>query len=99
MAKSGSSYRKKVLKGDYRTKSDIPKTAREREMWKRATAIATKESGAQSEKSTPWQLVTTIYKNAKKANKVPKKSDIKKAKHSKAVASYKKPDAKRGRKK
>lgn len=80
--------RAKILSGDYHSTSPIPKTPRERKMWKRATAIAVKESGKSSEKNIPWGLTTTIYKFAKKADKVPKKSDITKAHRSPAVARY-----------
>lgn len=80
--------RAKLLSGDYKSTSPIPKTPRERQMWKRATAIAVKESGKSSEKKIPWGLTTTIFKFAKKADKVPKKSDITKAKKSPAVSKY-----------
>lgn len=74
-----------------KTRSNIPKTPREKKMWERARQITTKESGARSEKQVPWQLVTHIYKKEKEAGKVAKKSDVKKAKYSKKVADYKKP--------
>ncbi len=92
MATKKLSDKEKILAGKYRTKSKIPKTPREREMWKRATAIAAKQSGRYSEKEIPWELVTTIYKDAKKAGKVPKKSDITKAKVSTTVRKYRRPD-------
>jgi hypothetical protein len=73
-----------------KTTSKIPQTPKEKKMWIAARKIATKESGAQSEKSVPWTLVTTIFKKAKIANKVPKKEDVKNAKFSKKVSRYKK---------
>ena len=82
------SQKEKILSGAYKTKSKIPKTPREKEMFKRATAIAVKESGKYSEKNIPWPLAVTIYKNAKKADKIPKKSDIKNAKYNSKVARY-----------
>lgn len=89
------SNKQKILSGNYTTKSKIPKTPKEKEMWKRATGIAVKESGKYSEKGIPWQLVTTIYKNEEKAGKVAKKKDVTKAKYSKTVAKYKSPNTKR----
>ena len=83
------SPKQKILTGAYRTKSKIPKTPKQKLMWKRSTAIAAKESGKYTDKTIPYSLVTTIYKNAVKADKVPKKEDIEKAKYSKHIASYK----------
>jgi len=88
--------KKSGLMGD-KTTSKIPKTAKEKKMWVRARQIAAKESGAKSDKSMPWELVTTIYKKEKGADKVAKKSDVKKAKISKAVKKYTKPDEKKKR--
>lgn len=73
-----------------KTSSDIPKTPKEKKMWIQARRIATKESGAKDEKEVPWPLVTTIYKDAKKANKVPSIKDVHKAKKDKKVEKYKK---------
>ena len=72
-----------------KTTSNIPKTPREKKMWIRARQIAAKQAGKYSEKDVPWGLVTTIYKKAEAADKVPKKSDVTKAKKSKAVSKYK----------
>lgn len=83
------SPKQKILTGAYRTKSKIPKTPKQKLMWKRSTAIAAKESGKYTDKTIPYPLVTTIYKNAVKVDKVPKKEDIEKAKYSKHIASYK----------
>lgn len=77
-----------------KTSSKIPKTPKEKKQWVRARQIVAKESGAKSDKSMPWQLVTHIYKNEKHAGKVAKKSDVSTAKKSKAVAKYTKPDKK-----
>jgi len=82
--------REKLLSGDYKSTSPIPKTPKQRQMWKRAVAITVKESGKSSEKEIPYGLATTIFKNARKAGKVPKKSDVTNAKRSPAVARYKK---------
>lgn len=84
--------RQKILSGNYRTKSSIPKTPKQKEMWKRATAIVVKESGRSSEKKIPWQLVTTIYKKADKAGKVPRKTDISNAHESKTIRNYSLPN-------
>ena len=72
-----------------KSSSKIPKTQKQKQMWIKARQIVTKQSGATSEKKMPWGLVTTIFKNAKAANKVPKKSDVTKAKKSPAVSKYK----------
>lgn len=74
------------------TKSKVPKTPKEKDQWVRARQIATKESGARSEKSVPWGLVQKIYKDEKTAGKTAKKSDVSKAKRSKTVAKYKTDD-------
>lgn len=87
------------------TQSDIPKTPREKKMWIAARRIVAKQSGLyektksdskqttkQQEQKMPWGLVTTIYKNAKKANKIPKQADWKDAKVNKTVKAYVKPD-------
>lgn len=71
-----------------KTASKVPKTPKQKQMWIRARQIATKESGAQSEKEVPWGLTNHIFQNAKKADKVPKKADVTKAKKSKAVSKY-----------
>ena len=71
-----------------KTKSRIPKTATEKKQWIQARKIVSKESGKSSEKSMPWGLVNHIYQNEKKAGKVIKPSDVKKAKKSKAVSRY-----------
>ena len=44
---------RKALLAD-KTQSKIPKTPKEKKMWIQARRIATKESGAQSEKQVPW---------------------------------------------
>jgi|15BtaG_2_1085339.scaffolds.fasta_scaffold00113_14 hypothetical protein len=80
-----------------KTSSKIPKTPREKKMWIRAREIAVKQSGAKSEKGVPWELVTTIYKDAKKADKIPRKSDVTYAKKDKAAESYYKPDEKKSK--
>ena len=101
VAKKSPKAKKKTDRGGLmsdKTTSKIPKTAKEKKMWVRSRQIAAKESGARSEKEEPWGLTTTIYKNAKKADKVPKKSDVTKAKKSKAVAKYKKPDMEKRKK-
>ena len=72
-----------------KTSSKIPKTPKEKKMWIRARQIAAKESGKYSEKELPWALTTTIYKKAKAAGKIPKKSDVTNAKKSSAVSKYK----------
>ena len=72
------------------TKSKIPKTKIEKKRWIRARKIAAKESGAKSDKSMPWRLVTHIYKESQKANKTPSKKDVRRAKKSKAISRYKK---------
>jgi hypothetical protein len=72
-----------------KTTSKIPKTEKEKQQWIRARQITAKETGRYGEKDIPWGLVQTIYNNAKKAGKVPKKSDVTKAKVSKAVKGYK----------
>ena len=71
-----------------KTKSKVPKTSKEKRMWIQARRIAVKESGAKTEDEVPWGLVQKIYANAKKSEKVPKSTDVKKAKISKAVKSY-----------
>lgn len=81
-----------------KTTSKIPKTPTQKKRWIRARQIVTKESDAKSEKDMPWGLVTKIYKNQNKAGKTAKKADVKKAKVSKAVKKYKKPDEKRKKK-
>lgn len=78
----------KILSGDWKTKSKIPKTPKQKAMWKRGVEIAVKTSGKSTDKTIPFPLVTTIYKNEVKAGKVAKKSDVTKAKYSKTVAKY-----------
>jgi hypothetical protein len=80
--------KKTILSGNYKTKSNIPKTALQKANWKTATGIAVKQSGKYTEKNIPWGLVNTIYQNAEKAKKQIKKSDVTKAKYSKAVSKY-----------
>ena len=72
-----------------KTTSKTPKTPRQKKMWIQARKIAAKEGGTVNPKKVSWGLVTHIYENAKKANKVPKKTDVAKAKKSKAVSRYK----------
>lgn len=71
-----------------KTTSKIPKTPKEKQQWIRARQITAKQSGSMSEKQ-PWGEVNKIYQNEKKAGKVAKKSDVTKAKKSKAVSKYK----------
>lgn len=81
-----------------KTKSDIPKTPRQKKMWIQARRIVAaqagkKKRGVKGEQDlTPgqWGLVTTIYKDAKKADKIPKTSDWTKAKKEPSTMSYKK---------
>lgn len=73
-----------------KTSSKIPKTPKEKDMWIQARRIVAKQTGAKHESQMPWQLVTTIYNDAKKAGKVPKLEDVRKAKYSKTIAKYKK---------
>lgn len=80
-----------------KTSSKVPKTEKQKKMWIQARRIAVKESGAQSEESVPWGLVQKIYENAKKAGKVPKQADVKKAKVSKTVKAYATPDKRKER--
>lgn len=89
MAERRKLTKKALISGDFKTKSKIPKTAREKTNYKRAEGIAAKESGKYSEKNLPYGLVDKIYKNAEKAGKTIKKGDAKKAKYSKTVAKYK----------
>jgi len=72
-----------------KTSSKVPKTPKQKEQWIRARQIAAKESGKYSEEGVPWGLVQKIYKNEKESGKVAKKSDVTKAKKSKAVSKYK----------
>lgn len=72
-----------------KTKSKIPKTKKQKKNWIRARKIVSKESGKSSEKEMPWGLVTHIYKEAEKSDKVIKPMDVKKAKKSKTVSKYK----------
>lgn len=71
-----------------KTASKIPKTPKQKKRWIRARQIVAKETGRISEKQ-PWALVNHIYQEQEKVNKTAKKSDIKKAKVSKAVKRYK----------
>lgn len=72
-----------------KTTSKIPKGKDQKKNWIRARQIVAKESGTMSEKKLPWGLVTHIMQNADKAGKVIKRSDVTKAKKSKAVSKYK----------
>ena len=78
-----------------KTKSHIPKTPREKEMWIAARRIVASQTGkkkhgekGQDLTSGQWGLVTHIYQNAKKAGKIPKQADWEKAKKGKAVSRY-----------
>lgn len=46
-----------------KTTSKIPKTPRQKKMWIQARKLVAKTSGATSEKSMPWGLVTKITKD------------------------------------
>lgn len=79
-----------------KTSSDIPKSPFEKKAWIAARRIVSAQAGKQKRgadnqdlTSGQWGLVTTIYKNALKANKIPKAEDWTKAKPSKAVKAYK----------
>ena len=72
-----------------KTSSPIPRTPKEKRMWIQARRIVAKEVGAKRESEMPWELVTTIYNNAKKANKIPKMADVRDAKFSKTIYKYK----------
>lgn len=72
-----------------KTKSNVPKTPTQKKRWIRARQITAKESGKYTDKNLPWPLVQTIYKNEEEAGKTAKKSDVTKAKKSKAVSKYK----------
>jgi len=72
-----------------KTKSKIPKSAREKRMWIQARKLTAEMTGRYAEENIPWGLVTHIYQDEIKGNKIIKKSDIKNAKISQAVRSYK----------
>lgn len=92
--KSGKLSDKAKMMAD-KTDSKIPKTPREKKMWIQARRLVAKKTGDYSEKDQPWGLTTTIYKKEKKANKIIRPRDIERAKVSKTVRAYKKPDKKK----
>lgn len=78
--------KQEILKGDYRTKASEAHTPREKEMYKRATAIAVKETGRRTEHTIPYGVVQRIFEDEIKGNKVITKKDIKRTGYDKKLA-------------
>lgn len=80
---------------DDKTSSHIPKDKKEDRMWIQARRLVAKEEGSSKEKEMPWELVTKIYKNEKKAGKTISDKEIDKTHAYRTVRDYRKPDKKK----